>query len=469
MDRRFEVRKREMLAECVVAPEIFEGVQKRMIQFVQPFVDLLRLPAQREHASDSVGRLVSDLERKNIESIAYRLNQDRRNLQHFIGSAEWDPQPLFTELARQVGQEPGEEDAVIVFDPSAFAKQGRQSVGVSRQWSGRQGKIDNCQVAVYMAYVSRKDRQLVNTRLYLPEEWTSDRKRMKAAGVPKAIRFQTRHTLALEMLDEQAHLLPHAWVAGDDEMGRTTHFRRDLNDRSEQYLLAVPGNTAIRDLDATPPAYGGRGSDPKTPFVQVHEWRDALDEDQWTRIKVRDAEKGPLEVEVVACRVQTKITRRMMQYEEVLVIVRYLDENGVTKYDYYLSNAASSTPLKEFARVAVAAHRVEEAIKRGKSQSGLADYEVRNWRGWHHHQILSLMATWFLTLEAGRGKNITPAITVPQIRDGIAMLLRASCNCNTPTTIAKNKTRRLTRNEEARFYHYKKRKRLPPTRMNQLR
>ena len=467
MDRRFELRKQEMLAECEVTPEVFEGVPERMHQFVQPFADLLRLPAQREHASDYVGGLVSDLERKNIESIAYRLDQDRRNLQHFIGSAEWDHQPLFTELARQVGQELGEDDAVIVIDPSAFAKQGKQSVGVARQWSGRQGKLDNCQVAVYMAYVSRKDRQLVNTRLYLPEEWTSDRKRMKAAGVPKEIRFQTRHALALEMLKEQRHLLPHAWIAGDDEMGRTTHFRRDLNDLGEHYLLAVPGNTAIRDLEVDPPEYGGRGSDPKTPFVQVHKWRDALAEDRWTRIEVRDAEKGPLEVEVVVCRVQTKIKRRMMQYEEMLVIVRCVDEKGVTKYDYYLSNAPSGTPLKEFARVAVAAHRVEEAIKRGKSQAGLADYEVRNWRGWHHHQILSLMATWFLTLEAHRGKKITPAITVPQIRDGIAMLLRAACNCDTPITIARNKTRRLIRNEEARFYHYKERKRLPPTRLNQ--
>jgi len=405
MDRRFELRKQEMLAECEVAPEIFEGMLERMKQFIRPFADLLKLPAQREHASDYVGGLVSDLERKNIESIAYRLDQDRRNLQHFIGSAEWDHQPLFTELARQVGQELGEDDAVIVIDPSAFAKKGKQSVGVARQWSGRQGKIDNCQVAVYMAYVSRKDRQLVNTRLYLPEEWTSDRKRMKAAGVPKEIRFQTRHALALEMLKEQRHLLPHAWIAGDDEMGRTTHFRRDLNDLGEHYLLAVPGNTAIRDLEVDPPEYGGRGTDPKTPFVQIHKWRDALEEDRWTRIEVRDAEKGPLEVEVVVCRVQTKIDRRLMQYDEILVIVRCLDEKGVTKYDYYLSNAPSSTPLKEFARVTVAAHRVEEAIKRGKSQAGLADYEVRNWRGWHHHQILSLMATWFLTREASAGKK----------------------------------------------------------------
>lgn len=405
MDRRFEARKLEMLAECEVSPEVFRGVQERMQTFLQPFTDLLRLPEQRGHAVDYVGGLASDLERKNIESIAYRLDQDRRNLQHFIGTADWNHQPLFTELARQAGQELGEEDGVIVFDPSAFAKKGTKSVGVARQWSGRHGKIDNCQVAVYMAYISRKDRVLTNTRLYLPDEWTKDRRRMKAAGVPKEIRFQTRHALALEMLDEQGHLLPHSWIAGDDEMGRTSHFRRDLNERGEQYLLAVPSNTAIRDLDATPPPYGGHGSEKKTPFVQAHVWRDAVPEDQWMRIKVRDAEKGPLEIEVVVCRVQTKIKRRMMDYEEMLVIVRCLDENGATKYDYYLSNASKDTPLEEFARVAVAAHRVEEAIKRGKSQAGLADYEVRNWSGWHHHQILSLITTFFLTLETLRGKK----------------------------------------------------------------
>lgn len=406
MDRRFEVRKREMLAECEVSPQVFRGVEERMEKFVQPFGTLLRLSAQREHATYYVSGLVSDLERKNVESIAYRHDQDRRNLQHFIGIAQWDHQPLFMELARQVGQEVGETDGVIVFDPSAFPKKGKQSVGVARQWCGRLGKLDNCQVAVYMGYVSRLDHVLVNTRLYLPEEWTRDRKRMKAAGVPKGVRFQTRHAQALEMLDEQGHLLPHAWVAGDDEMGRATAFRKDLNDRNEQYLLAVPGNTAIRDLEATPPPYGGRGSDPKTPYVQAHRWRDQVDEDGWTRIKVRDAEKGPLEIEIIACRVQTKIKRRMMQYDEMLVIIRSLDEQGATKYDYYLSNAPSNTPLKEFARVALAENRIEEAIKRGKSEAGLADYEVRNWPGWHHHQVLSLMATWFLASEARRGKKI---------------------------------------------------------------
>lgn len=406
MDQRFELRKAAMLAECEVSPEVFRGVENRLMKFAEPFAELLAQPAQREHAGDYLSGLLSDLERKNVESIAYRHDQDRRNLQHFVGCARWDHRPLMMELARQVGDELGEEDGVIVFDPSAFPKKGKQSVGVQRQWCGRLGKVDNCQVAVYMAYVSRKDHALTNTRLYLPKEWANDRRRRKAAGVPKEVRFQTRHEQALEMLAEQGDLLPHAWVAGDDEMGRNAAFRRDLHELGEQYLLAVPCDTLIRDLEAEPPEYQGRGAAPKVPFVRVDRWRDALADDAWTKINVRDAEKGPLEIEVAACRVGAKINQRVMKYEETLVIVRSLDEEGATKYDYYLSNAPRETSLKEFARVAIAAHRVEEAIKRGKSEAGLSHYEVRNWRGWHHHQVLSLIATWFLVRESHRGKKI---------------------------------------------------------------
>ena len=406
MERRFALRKEAMLADCEVPPQVFCGVVDRLVDFVDPFSKLLSQPAQRRHTEDYLTGLVSDLERKNVESIAYRHDQDRRNVQHFIGCAERDHAPLMQELARQVGKELGEDDGVLVFDPSAFPKKGKQSVGVARQWCGRLGKVDNCQVAVYMAYVSRIDQALVNTRLYLPKEWAGDRKRRRAAGVPKDVRFQTRHEQSLEMLDEQGHLLPHAWIAGDDEMGQNASFRSDLNERGEQYLLAVPRNTLMRDLAAPLPEYQGRGAGPKPRFQRVDQWRDALAQDAWTRIQVRDAEKGPLEIEVVACRVQTKIKRRNMKYEEVLVIVRSLDEEGVTKYDFYLSNAQPNTPLKEFARVALAAHRVEEAIKRSKSQAGLSHYEVRNWRGWHHHQVLSLIATWFLVRESHRGKKI---------------------------------------------------------------
>jgi SRSO17 transposase len=408
MERRFELRKEAMLAECEVAPQVFTGVTERLAKFVEPFAQHLGQPAQREHAMEYLSGLMSDLDRKNVESIAYRHEQDRRSLQHFMGCAEWDHRPLMLELARQVGRELGEDDGVIVFDPSAFPKKGTKSVGVARQWCGRLGKVDNCQVAVYMAYVSRIDQALVNARLYLPREWAQDRARRKAAGVPKSVRFQTRHEQALEMLREQRELLPHAWIAGDDEMGRNSGFRRDLQALNERYLLAVPCDTLIRDLAAPPPAYQGRGAVPKRSFERVDHWRDALRADAWIKINVRDGDKGPLEVEVATCRVRTKIAARVMKYDETLVIIRALDEQGATKYDFYLSNAPRDTPAKEFARVALAAHRIEEAIKRGKSEAGLSHYEVRNWLGWHHHQALSLIATWFLVREALRGKKMDP-------------------------------------------------------------
>lgn len=406
MERRFALRKEAMLAECEVAPEVFRGATDRLAKFVEPFAELLTQAAQRQHTVDYLSGLISDLERKNVESIAYRHDQDRRNLQHFIGCAEWDHQPLMMELAKQVGARLGEADGVIVIDPSAFPKQGKRSVGVARQWCGRLGKVDNCQVAIYMGYVSRTGHALVNTRLYLSKEWIADRARRKAAGVPRGVRFQTRHEQGLDMLDEQGHLLPHRWIAGDDEMGKTACFRRDLNERQEQYLLAVPCDMLIRDLDAPPPAYQGKGQPRKRPWQRVDAWRDSLSADAWTRINVRDGEKSPLIVEVATCRVLAKIEQRIMKYEETLVVIRCLDEEGVTKYDFYFSNAPRDTPVKEFARVALAAHRIEEAIKRSKSEAGLSHYEVRNWRGWHHHQILSLIATWFLVCEHNRGKKM---------------------------------------------------------------
>jgi len=228
MDRRFEIRKHKILQEAEIKPQVFNGMLKRLEQFAQPFINSLRRREQKEHAHVYISGLLSDLKRKNTESIAYRHDLDRRGLQRFIGSAAWDHQPLLEELARQVGSQLGQDDGVIVFDPSGHKKCGNDSVGVQRQWLGRLGKVDNGQVGVYMAYASRKEHALVDTRLYLPKQWAKDKARRKKCGVPKDIRYQTRHELALDMLSNSGKYLPHAWIAGDDEMGRSSRFRRDL-------------------------------------------------------------------------------------------------------------------------------------------------------------------------------------------------------------------------------------------------
>ena len=416
MDARYAIRKTQLLDECQVAPEIFEQVIPRLSTFMEPFVKTFQGQVGAQHAKTYICGLLSDVEHKNVESIAYRFGQSRLPLQGFIGWAEWDDEPLRSELISQVNRHLGQGDGVLVFDPSAFPKSGRESVGVARQWCGRLGKVENCQVAMYLGYVSRKGHTLVDTRLYLPKEWTKDRARLDKAGVPKAHRaYRTRHQLALEMLAQNGAALPHGWIAGDDEMGRPSWFRRRLATVGERYLLAVPSNTAMRDVEGEPPASSGRGRPPKRPWQRVDVWSQSLGEEAWRSIEVRDGSKGPLVVEAVKRRVVSRTHRRQQGDEEVLVVIRYRDRDHqqVVKVDYYLSNALPETPLWEFARVAKAEHRIEECLQRSKSETGLADYEVRHWRGWQHHQTLSFLATWFLVRETQRGKKMDPCHDLP--------------------------------------------------------
>jgi len=384
-------------------------------------------------------------------------------MQWFLGVSPWDSNPLRDELVRQVSQRLGEEEGVLVLDPSAFPKSGRNSVGVDRQWCGRLGKVENCQVAIYLGYVSCHEHALVDTRLFLPKEWAKDQERRQKAGVPLEVRFRTRHQLGLEMLQQHGDLLPHTWITGDVEMGRPSWFRRRLETLDERYLLAVPSNMQIRDLQADLPPYSGRGRHPKRPWMGVDAWAARLDEADWTPVDVRDGAKGPLTVEVVKQRVAARTEKRQEGPEEVLVVLRYKDrDQRLLKTDYYLSNARPKTEEAEFARAAKAEHRIEECLQRAKSETGLADYEVRHWKGWYHHQILSLLASWFLVTEARRGEKWTPAITVPQIREGISAILYGLCGCATPWRITGEREQRLRRNELARLYHWKQRNLLTP-------
>src|SRR6266566_5276763 len=409
MEARYAFRKRQLLDECQIAPEIFEQVMPRLSTFMKPFVCIFPGQAADQHAKTYVCGLLSHVERKNVASMAARFGQSRLPLQSFIGWDAWDDAPLREELRSQVKTHVGQGDGVLVFDPSGFPKSGRESVGVARQWCGRLGKVENCQVAISLGYVSSKGHTLVDTRLSLPKAWTKDTARLEKAGVPKASRaYRTRHQLALAMLAAHGASLPHRWIAGDDEMGRPYWFRRRLAALDERSLLAVPSNTLIRDLETAPPEASGRGRPPTRPWQRVEPWSQALSADAWRRVDVRDGSKGPLVVDVVKRRVVSRTHRRQQGHEEMLVVMRYRDRDNqqVVKVDYYLSNAEPETPLWEFARVAKAEHRIEECLQRSKSEAGLADYEVRNWTGWHHHQTLSLLATWFLVMETLRGKKM---------------------------------------------------------------
>jgi len=412
MEARYATRKQQLLEECQVAPEIFDQVMPRLATFMTPFVETFCRQEPDQPAHTYVCGLLSDVERKNVASIAYRFGPERLPLQRFLGWAPWDDAPLRQELTRQVAEPLGQADGILVFDPSGFPKSGPESVGVARQWCGRLGKVDTCQVAVYMGYVSGAGHTLVDMRLYLPKAWTTDKARLDKAGVPAPHRgYRSRHQWALDMLQARGPQLPHAWSAGDDEMGRPYWFRRRLERLGERSMLAVPGHTLMRALATAPPASSGRGRRPLRPWQRLDQWSTALPPDAWTPIDVRDGAKGPLVVEIVTCPVVARTPQRQEGHQERAVVVRYRDreQQEVGQVDFDLTNGTAETSLATFARVAKAEHRSEECLQRSKSEAGLADDEVRNWTGWHHHQTLSLIATWFLVTETQRGKKIDPS------------------------------------------------------------
>ena len=196
----------------------------------------------------------------------------------------------------------------MVIDPSAFPKKGTESCGVARQWCGRLGKVDNCQVGVFLAYAAKAGYAPLDRRLYLPEDWADDAARREKCHVPPEVKFQEKWRIALDLLDRSLPGLPHGWIVGDDEFGRAAEFRAALRQRPERYVLDVPCNTTVRDLERRRPRRkkAGVGRKREVPFQRADAWAASQPESRWERITVRDGEKGPLVVDAMSVRVRAK-------------------------------------------------------------------------------------------------------------------------------------------------------------------
>ena len=408
----------------------------------------------REHGEDFVRGLLSDLERKSTEPIAERAGKDRRGLQRFVGAGGWDHRSVTEELCRQVGHDIGRPDGILVLDPSSFVKQGDNSVGVTRQYCGRTGQIENCQVGVFLGYVSDLGRTLVDMRLYLPVKWEKDRERLEGCHVPEGIRHRTACELGLEMVLERGKLLPHGWVVGDDEFGRNADLRVDLHQAKERYILDAPSIMAVCDAEQS----RGEKYASHLAWTQAGLWKDTVPAEQWVRMVVRDGSKGPVVYHATRRRVRARWRRRPSPIEEWLIVVR--TDAPEPEYRYYFSNADEGVGLEELVRSACARFWIEDCFERAKGEVGLADYETRSWDGWHHHVTLSLLALWFLVKEQRRLRDSTPAITLQQSKDAISEMLRdPDLDAG---TLALRITKRLQRNERSRKAHWTNAGLLPP-------
>ena len=392
-----------LLADATTSTAEVRACRSHLTRFLRRYLPRFYREEQRGHAAAFLRGLLSGLDRKSVEPIARQAGIPRKNLQMFVGQGAWDDEAVTAEMRRHVAEELGDPGGVIVLDASGFPKKGAGSCGVARQWCGRLGKKDNCQIGVFLAYASPKGHAPLDRRLYLPKHWADDPARRAACHVPEDVTYRKTWEIAADLLARGGADVPHGWVVGDDEFGRASELRALLRGRGERYVLDVPCHTTVRDLDGRRPPRR-KGQRREVPFRRADAWAAGLPAGRWTRLTIRDATRGPLVVDAVVARVRAKLGRRIGPEERLVVIRTPGPKPEVT---YALSDAAPGVPLAELVGVRAMRHRVERVFQEAKGEVGLAHYEVRGWVGWHHHVTLSLLALWFLIMERRRigGEN----------------------------------------------------------------
>jgi SRSO17 transposase len=346
------------------------------------------------------GLLVGGDERRNAENLAEHADgATPRALQRFLSEASWSTERVIEQIQADVGLLLEEPDAVFVVDETGFARQGTKSVGVARQYSGTLGKVGNCQIGVFLGYASWRGHALIDARLYLPEAWTDDPDRCRAAGVPDEVGFATKPVQALAMVRQARATgrLQARWVTGDAVYGGNPGFRDALDGDGLWYLLEVPTTTGVCPVTGagpvTPPVAGRwRQRDDLGRPTTIGEVADGVLADQWQTLTIGLGARGPRVYQFAQHRVREL---RAGIVGRALTAVFRRNPDG-TELKLYLTNAPPGVPLLLLGRVASRRWTIETGFEQTKGEVGLDEYEVRGWRGWHHHVALALLAGLFL-------------------------------------------------------------------------
>jgi len=362
-----------------------------------------------EAASSYVKALLSRAERKNAWGLAEEAGKAAPYcFQHLLLRAKWDEAAVRDDVLAYARERLG-EGGVLVVDETGFLKKGDKSAGVARQYTGTAGRIENCQVGVFLAYETPRGHALVDRELYLPEEWTRNKARCQEAGVPDEVTFRTKTQLAQAMLLRafEAGLRP-SWVTGDEVYGRNGELRRFLEQRHQRYVLAVASNT-----------YVWRG------FVQVTAGRvlSELEPEDWTRLSAGAGSKGPrlYDWALVQVNSHTGTLARWLLFRRSLA-----DPSDVA---HYLVHAPANTSLEAMVKAAGSRWPVEECFESGKGEVGLDDYEVRSYTGWYRHMTLCLVAHTYLAAARSLANteehlSLPKALGLPHRRNRMAAFRR---------------------------------------------
>lgn len=348
----------------------------------------------RRHAEQYLRGLLAPIERKNGWTIAeYVGESEPKALQRFLNLSPWDVD-LLLELNRDyILENFASPDAILVADPTGFAKKGTKSVGVQRQYSGTLGRIDNCQIATFLAYVTPdRDRVLLDRRLYLPKDsWLADPARCAEAGVPADTTFKTRPEQVIEMIDAaRAAGVPFSWFTADEEFGQNKGLREHLQDGGTSYVMAVPKNTSYTDTET------GRE-------IQLQHAALKLNHTAWQRRACGIGTKG--------FRIYDWALIADADADHQYMIRRSIDDGELAFYHCYNPNRAG---FGELVNVAGARWPIEECFGAAKNEVGLDEYQVRKYDAWYRHMTLAMFAHTFLAVTAHKAKKGDPLLPSSQ-------------------------------------------------------
>jgi SRSO17 transposase len=368
--------------------------------------------------------------KRNMSQMATEVTDiNEQALSHFMSNSPWDDASLTVQIGQDAVELIGPGGALIL-DESGCPKQGDKSVGVARQYCGRLGKVDNCQVGVFITYAKAGQTTLIDKRLYLPQEWTDDPERCRKAGVPEAeIVFRKKSELGLEMiLQTRRNQIPFEFAGMDAHYGQQSWLLSRLEAENIEYMAEIPSDTRVY-LEYPPvgiPARkGNRGRKPSKACVldgKPIEVRALLETDKlaWTVLKVRDTARGELWIRFAALRVY-RIEDELPLGQPVWLCIRQELDSDEVKFAF--SNAPANSPSKILADNMCARYWVERAIEDAKGLAGLDEYQVIGWRGWHHHMTMTMLAMLFLVTLRTNLVSQAPMLTLQDAKQILEILL----------------------------------------------
>jgi SRSO17 transposase len=341
--------------------------------------------------------LLAPLERKNGWTLAEQAGEASPDgMQRLLYGADWDADAVRDDLRAYVVEHLGDPEAVLVVDETGFLKKGNKSAGVARQYSGTAGRVENCQIGVFLGYASAAGRTFLDRELYLPKAWTEDVPRCREAGIGEGVGFATKPELAIAMLTRTLDAgVPARWLTGDEVYGQHPGLRQFCADSGLSYVLAVPSNQWVSA--AAPGLAPGQR--------RVAALADALPPQAFKRISAGAGAKGPRIYQWA----RTELHPRPEDGTRSWLLVRRSRRDG--ERAYYLCRAPAATSLAGLVRVAGTRWAIEETFQTGKGEVGLDHYQVRRYDGWYRHMTLAMFAHAFLTVTratAGKGGRPTP-------------------------------------------------------------